>query len=198
MGYTTDFDGQFKLDKPLTEAQAAYLRQFQQTRRVKRDAASTEKRPDPLRIAVGLPVGVEGGYFVGEGGDYGQGEEPAENFWEKYPNDPRKARDEHERYFSETLGITNRNGTPEGQPSLWCQWVPSEDGSAIEWDGGEKFYNYVEWLKYLIEHFLKPWGYVLNGEVRWDGESRDDMGIIICKDNVVTKKTAVITYQDED
>ena len=200
MGYTTDFSGKFKLNKPLTEAQAAYLRQFQQTRRVKRDAAITEKRPDPLRIAVGLPVGIEGGYFVGEGGDYGQGEEPPENYWEKYPNDLQKARDEYERYYRETLGILNRNATPEGQPSLWNQWTPGkdeQDNDCIEWDGGEKFYDYVEWLKYLIDELLKPWGYVLNGEVNWEGESRDDMGIIICKDNVVTTKTAVITYEED-
>lgn len=48
---------------------------------------------------------------------------------------------------------------------LYCQWVPTEDGEGIKWDGGEKFYSYTKWLQYLIDNFLIPNGYVLNGEV---------------------------------
>jgi hypothetical protein len=40
-----------------------------------------------------------------------------------------------------------------------CLGLPSHYGSAIEWDGGEKFYDYRSWLCYIIEHFLKRWGY---------------------------------------
>lgn len=43
-----------------------------------------------------------------------------------------------------------------GVPDLWCQWVPSDDGTQVKWDGGEKFYYYTEWMKYLIHHFLMP------------------------------------------
>jgi hypothetical protein len=38
-------------------------------------------------------------------------------------------------------------------------------------------------LEYLIDHFLAPWGYVLNGEVNWQGEREDDTGKIIVADN---------------
>jgi hypothetical protein len=69
---------------------------------------------------------------------------------------------------------------------LWCQWTPNEDGSAIQWDGGEKFYNYIEWLQYLIENFISRWGYKLNGEVCWNGEDESDSGILSLKDNVLT------------
>ena len=70
-------------------------------------------------------------------------------------------------------------------PNSYCQWVPSRDGLGIEWDGNEKFYYYVEWLEYIIEHFLKPKGYVLNGAVPYQGEEMDDMGQLEVKDNEV-------------
>lgn len=54
------------------------------------------------------------------------------------------------------IDVIDQNNPPKGQPSLWCQWRPSEDGNYIEWDGGEKFYDPAEWMKYIIDHFLKP------------------------------------------
>ena len=35
------------------------------------------------------------------------------------------------------------------------------------------------------ENFLKPWGYVLSGEVSWVGEDCPDTGVIIIENNVV-------------
>ena len=55
-------------------------------------------------------------------------------------------------------------------------------------DGNEKFYEYEEWLRYLIKHFFEPSGYILNGEIEFQGEDYDDFGIIYVKDNVVTIK----------
>ena len=156
MGYTTDFNGRFELDKPLAEAHAAYLHLFSGTRRMKRKSSFAKTLPDPVREAAKLSIGDEGAYFVGGGGDYGQ------------------ANDE---------SVVDHNRPPDGQPGLWCQWIPSEDLEAIEWDESEKFYNYEEWIVYLIEHFLKPWGYVLNGSVKWQGEDFDDRGIMTIKDN---------------
>lgn len=80
-------------------------------------------------------------------------------------------------------------------PSYYCQWMPNSDGTAIEWNGGEKFYNYVEWIQYLIEHFLAPWGYVLNGTVEWDGEDRGDLGKIEITNNTVKVLTGKVTYE---
>jgi hypothetical protein len=73
---------------------------------------------------------------------------------------------------------------PFGQPNQWCQWIPNEDGTAIIYDGGEKFYNYIEWIAYIIRHFLAPKGYTLNGEVSWRGQD-GDTGKITVIDNVV-------------
>lgn len=64
MGYITEFAGRFNLDRPLTQEHANYLNRFNQTRRVKRDVNVIEPLPDPVRLAVNLPIGIEGEYFV--------------------------------------------------------------------------------------------------------------------------------------
>jgi len=168
MGYTTDFYGEFELDKPLTDEQRAYLLFFNKTRRVVRNAAVTATRPDPVREAVGLPIGEQGEYFVGETGMMGQ---------------------------DEGDDVLNSNRPPGSQPGLWCGWVPDDAGRCIEWDGVEKFYNYVSWLEYLIAKFIVPWGYELNGEVEWVGEDRSDQGRISVKDNAVTVQRARVVYE---
>jgi hypothetical protein len=82
--------------------------------------------------------------------------------------------------------IINHNVPPKTQPGLWCQWIPTYDRRGMEWDGGEKFYNYVEWIEYLIEKILAPRGYSLTGDVQWRGEEWDDTGTISITDNKVT------------
>jgi hypothetical protein len=139
-----------RLFHALSRAQADYLRAFSRTRRVQRDEAEAMKLPDPLREAVGLPIGEQGEYHVGDG-------------------DP----------------VWDNNHSPGRQPGLWCGWTANEDGTAIVWNQREKFYNYVEWLEYLIERFLGPWGYVLNGEMTWQGERTTDQGTLRVRDNVV-------------
>ena len=101
--------------------------------------------------------GVEGEFFIGEG-DFGMDEDGT---------------------------VVDGNSPPSSQPGLWMQWIPNEAGTHIEWDGNEKFYYYTEWLVYLIEKILKPNGYVLNGQVEYQGEEMGDRGFIIVTDNDV-------------
>ena len=158
IGYTTDFCGEWTVTPPLTPERIAYLTKFSETRRIKRDPRIAENLYDPIRAAVGLPVGPDGGYYTGAEGFHGQNTDAS---------------------------IINGNGPPDGQPGLWCQWIPSADGKEIAWDGGEKFYEYEEWIRYLIDYFLRPWGHVLNGDVEWQGENSDDRGVIRITDNGV-------------
>ena len=162
MGYTTDFFGRFDLDRKLDEAHREYLQKFADTRRMKRSSSIADSVPDPVRAAVGLPVGSQGEYFVGAVGEFGM------------DDDPEVSR-----------SIVDHNEPPLNQPGLWCQWVPSSDGMHIQWNGTEKFYNYIEWLKYIIENFLMPWGYVLNGSIDYEGENRMDRGHIIVQNNQI-------------
>lgn len=150
MGYQTSFEGKFAISPPLKTEHRQYLTAFAETRRMRRDVELALVKPDPLREAVGLPIGEEAGFFVGGTGFYGQD-------------------------FDKS--VVNYNTPPTGQPGLWCQWRASDDGAWLCADGG-KFYNYVEWLKYLIERFLTPWGYEVSGIVKWRGEHQKDLGTI--------------------
>jgi hypothetical protein len=161
MGYTTEFVGEFKLDKLLSKEHKEYLLKFSSTRRMSRHADILSTMVDDVRNAAGLPLGKQGGYFVGAKGWAGQ---------------------------DQCKSIIDYNNPPFGQPGLWCQWIPNDEGSAIEWDGNEKFYSYIEWIEYIAEHFLGPWGYKLNGVMDWMGEDPNDTGHIFIKDNKVTVK----------
>jgi hypothetical protein len=154
MGYHTDFSGELSITPPLTKEQVAYIQKFNQTRRMARNELVAVKLKDEVREAVGLPVGEQGAYFVGAGGFAGQ---------------------------SSDESVVNFNQPPKGQPSLWCQWTVSDDGTTLMWDEGEKFYNYVEWLDYLLHHFFIPWDRHLDGEIRWEGGDSDDRGTIYAK-----------------
>lgn len=89
--------------------------------------------------------------------------------------------------YNELIELTEKNaGVVRGAPDSWCQWIPTRDGMGIEWDGREKFYEYVPWLKFLIERYFQPWGLVLNGEVLYQGENITDRGSIIIRNNVIT------------
>lgn len=151
MGYSTDFEGEFTIDPPLTEAQTAYLKQFSDTRRMKRDPEKAAKLPDPIREAVGFSLGDDAEFFVAGAGFRGQDRDDS---------------------------VVEYNNKPSTQPGLWCQWEPSDDGSKLRWNGAEKFYCYVEWLEYINENFLKIWGRKITGAVSWQGERSSDFGLL--------------------
>lgn len=112
--------------------------------------------------------------------------------------------------------IIDYNDPDPSQPGLWCQWAPADDGTFLEWDGGEKFYNSAEWMKFIIENLLsekaKPYlekhgnedprlhyftaNHVLNGEISAEGEDSDDRWTLVVKDNVTMVATAELTYGD--
>lgn len=97
--------------------------------------------------------------------------------------------------FSRVLTVTeynylngfseDRHEGEQGMPGTWCQWIPNKEGTELVWDGGEKFYEYIEWLKWLIENYFKKNDIVLNGAIRWEGEDNKDVGIITVTDNYV-------------
>ena len=83
-----------------------------------------------------------------------------------------------------------RLGLDGKPPTLYCQWVPTEDSAGLEWDGAEKFYYYGPWLEYLISRFFRPWGYTVNGTVRYAGLTEGVEGTISVQgDQVVVTRT---------
>jgi hypothetical protein len=202
MGYTTDFDGFVTIDPPLNAKQVEYINRIRNTRRMKRDVNKLmelyggkhgypfTKSKDPNKI-----YGNEGEYFAKLDGNHGQSSDASILDYNQAPGEVSYGNKEFESSWKE-----NSRRAKEGlcQPGLWCQWEVSEDGTQLMWDGGEKFYNYVEWLKYLINHFFSKWKVKLNGKIRWTGEDSSDMGIIVVENNVVKTKVAVISYKDSD
>ncbi len=160
MGYTTEFEGAFMFDQPLTSIQVAYINKFAETRRMFRSAIMARYLLDEERHAVGLPIGDDGGYFVGGTGFCGQDDDAS---------------------------ILDHNEPPPTQPGLWCKWVVNNNGTFLLWSGTEKFYDYVEWLEYLIENFFKRWGRVLSGTVTYRGDDPGDAGKIVIEGNKVNK-----------
>ena len=115
----------------------------------------------------------KGEYFIGGTGMAGQGRDP---------------------------DIIDFNTPPTEQPGLWCQWIPNDEGTALEWNEAEKFYAAEQWMWYLIQNFIKPdpiakirfpkkfsflKGHTCNGEIGAQGEDSDDRWNLVVKDNEV-------------
>jgi hypothetical protein len=106
---------------------------------------------------------------------------------------------------SEGFEAHSYNEAADRQPGLWCDWVPCWDGCCLAYNGNEKFYSPVPWMRYLIAHFLKSGarasrtrdpqfrGFTFNH--RLDGMivgcRRDDRELfaIVVSDNRVREKT---------
>jgi hypothetical protein len=111
--------------------------------------------------------------------------------------------------------VLDFNSPDPSQPGLWCQWRPLSDGSGLEWDGGEKFYNAPEWMRYLValistkpddetyalmlaadERFADfTFDHVVEGEIQAQGEDTGDRWLLVVTDNVVAVQKATFTYE---
>jgi hypothetical protein len=200
MGYTTDFFGEFTLTPALSDNQKDYINKFNKTRRMKRDV---NKLMDIYKGEHGFPdrtgtpeeiYGKDGQFFVGGGGSYGQDRDESVIDYNTPPGqltyEERKGMSFDEQWNKQQELI--KNGLC--QPSLWCQWE-AKDNDTLAWDEGEKFYEYEAWLRYLIIDFFEPWGVMVNGEVEWQGEDRDDRGKIVVTNNVLQILEVHITYR---
>lgn len=153
MGYTTEFKGKFKLSKPLEKSQIDYIQTFCKTRRMVRDEKLCEGVYDPIRLAVGLPIGQQGEFCVFGAGFHGQDHDDT---------------------------IIEYNCHPSNQHGLWCKWTCTDDGNYIQWSDSEKFYSYFEWLVYICNNILNHFeGRYLEGTVFYQGEEEEDYGSIV-------------------
>lgn len=156
MGYSTDFEGSINLDKKVDEKTKEWLNGLSNTRRMKRDTKV-------LARLLGITE-KECIYKYGEDG---------KNYFDYI--------DMGQRFTEDVL---NYNFPPSNQPGLWCSWRLGEDNSSIEWNGAEKFYNYVQWMKYIVNELVDR-DYKMNGVISWKGEDRSDSGKIIVEDSKV-------------
>ncbi len=133
-------------------------------------------------------------------------------------SDTRRMDRENGPYFVDGNGFAGQGNGPDevynhskphsSQPGLWCKWAPTEDGTALEWNEHEKFYDSAEWMQYLIDHFIgygpkardsnAAWlpilqGHVCNGVISAQGEEPGDAWLLIVKDNQVFVQDLVHT-----
>lgn len=179
MGYTTTFSGSFEIDRPVDDETYKLLHGLASTRRMQRDirklgrrvyVGKVKKVTKEIAEQWKKEFGEQGEFWVGDSADSGQ---------------------------THTDDVIDYNKPPDSQPGLWCSWSIQGDRQTIEWDGSEKFYKYVEWIKYFIEKILAPRGYKLNGSVTWQGEDDEDAGQIEIVDNVVSEKWRVSFFLND-
>lgn len=87
---------------------------------------------------------------------------------------------------NQNTSVLDYSFAPKGQPGVWCPWTVGDDDT-IRWDGMEKAGAFVEWIKYLVLHFLSPWGYRLSGKVKFIDD--EDAGVIFATDDGIVVKT---------
>lgn len=215
MGYTTNFSGGLTLSRQLTAIEKEYINLFSETRRMKRnpnvlmeiykgefglpivqtnllpatEGVITEMVDNgkgefivPDRTALEI-YGIDGAFFAKDDGQCGQSHDRTIIDYNLPPGTPERNYDKlsiGQIIDAEDNAIKKNNA----QPSLWCNWWINEK-DVLEWNGAEKFYNYIEWLEYLIRNFFQPWGVLLNGKIKWSGEDDEDMGNIFVTNNIV-------------
>jgi hypothetical protein len=139
-------EGKLKISKTLKGNHFRYLQAFHSTKRISRSVQDLEDIPDPIRVNVGLPLGEECSFFVGR--------------------------------FSRASSIDHKI-CPTGQPSNWCPFYPEYNGNYLAVNplapdlrqGAFKFSNAEvlevhNWLEYIINNFMSPWGYYLDGRLQ--------------------------------
>lgn len=160
MGYTTYFNGALDFNREVTPQMKEYINRFSSTRRMPRDVEKIKEiYPNWKELCFFGDLGEKGAYFAPIDKEYGQVKDDSildYNAWQVSVH-----------------------------PGLWCQWIINDENQLV-WDEGEKFYNYTEWLEYMIENFFEPLGYVLNGQIDWQGEESDDRGAIVVVNNQIS------------
>ena len=161
MGYSTDFNGEIKISPKLKTIDKEFLDKFFQIRHMKRDMS---KLKGISKNAI-KEFGKDGCFYLKD-----------------YYDDIKEMPDDKT--------IININDCGD-MPSLYCDLeIVEENGeSFVQWNGSEKTYGVnVEngWFTWLIDNFFKPCGYVLNGEMTWQGEEDDDTGTIKIENNIVS------------
>jgi hypothetical protein len=169
------------LSRPLTKDQVAYINAFCGTRRVARHKREVNDLPDPLRAAVGLPVGELGDFYVADeiAGVIDGTTPPGHRVYRRdfmhrlfdaEGWETRKACEEetpHSAHGCEyvTIYVIHKgyeSDFPEFfmriQPSVSCHWQPSEDGTTLMWTEQNPRDDRQAWAEWIEYNLLSRWG----------------------------------------
>jgi len=169
MGYETIFEGEFKLDRPLTEEQYEYLSNFMESRHVVFDREKIDRVDHSYFKFLDLPEKLG----LGLGNDL--------CFVVDGP-------------FPDGHFVLDSNESPASVPCLWCPWEIRSDRQTIAWNGDLNATDCVEWIQFLVHRILVPWGYQISGKVTWSGEYDDDKGYIEIKKGKIRVYEVKLTY----
>jgi hypothetical protein len=98
--------------------------------------------------------------------------------------------------FAEKRHGGDTYGTEDpGMPGFWCNWVASEDGTSIYWNGAEKFYSAAEWMQIVVDRFVKPAGCVAEGTIFAQGEESGDRWALVVQGNRVETRRARVVVE---
>lgn len=182
MGYQTEFTGKFNFNEKITKDFMEYINRFAQTRRMERKNEEIKRiYPKWKELCFNGELGKQGEYFAPDTTDNFAGQ-------------------------NQDTSIIHYNNPPCTQPGLWCDWAifPAEEiedknefSAYLAWDKMEKFYYYVDWLKYLIKNFIEPSNLSITGAVLAVGEEDGDATYIIVDNNNVKTYDACIDDIDE-
>ena len=99
--------------------------------------------------------------------------------------------------------VSSYNRPAPGMPGLWCPWTICKEGCCLHWDGIEKPYDGMAWLRYLIEEFLGEGArsevaaqhglteHVLDGVVVGERHETGELFAIEVEANEVTRRTLI-------
>ena len=80
--------------------------------------------------------------------------------------------------------------------ATWCDWRADADGTAIRWNGGEKFYDGAAWMAWMIDRYV-PANHTVNGDINAEGEESGDRWLLKVTDRKVTVHAGTVAYASE-
>ena len=155
MGYSTVYIGEIEIEGIVPTNVFDYINEFSEIRHMKRDNKKIKELDVNYKVKIfDYKLGTEGEYYV--------------NCTDPLIGD-----------LELKESVVDYNNPPSTQPGLWCQWIlkgergiDGYENVKIQWNKTEKFYDGYEWLKYIIDNFLKKKNLVCNGLL----SSIDDYG----------------------
>jgi hypothetical protein len=103
--------------------------------------------------------------------------------------------------------VESYNRVSSGMPGLWCPWTCCPEGCCLYWNQREKPYAPDQWLRYLINTFLRAgaaravdpaaralgltFDHVLNGMIVGERRETSELFALAVKDNVVRRRILV-------
>jgi len=165
--------GALSLSRPLTDDEFYFLSALALNKRMRRHRSmlgfmiDEKMLTDPFRNEVGLPLGMDGYWFVGNEG---------ENMDESDPS------------------VFNKEQPPRGMPGCWCSWQPASDNRSMLILSGKKPHHALRWASFLLTRlFIKHWDMTMSGIIAMT--TKNDA--TIHTDIAVIKNDVIISSQEK-